>query len=439
MSETPRRAPLAAAPSWSTTFLERREALLPLLDVQEELVGALLDRHPHPIARFLDLGCGDGAMSELVLDASPAPKPCWSTSPSRCSRGAGERLGGPRSLAGACAATSTTRAGATALPAGPLRRRVSALAIHHLPAARKRALFAELFALLEPGGMFVNMDYVAVDGPLRGPVRRADARQRDARGEREHGGTRRESRREPRRRSTTTTGRTPPRTSCGGCATPASSRSKSTSNGPRPPCSAASSPERRRALMQAIETIRGRSATSTAPTWTPTRSCPSSSSSASSARASASSSSTTGPRSRAGPAAPTRSSSRARTSAAAPRASTRRGACRTTASRRSSRRASPTSSTRTAPRSGCCRSCSGRALPRARARRRGPGRPARAGGALPGRTASSCASLRDRPRDPPASAGGARRHRRHAAARAGHRRLRGASASATGVRSRPAR
>jgi hypothetical protein len=51
---------------------------------------------------------------------------------------------------------------------------------------------------------------------------------------------------------------------------------------------------------EAIETIRARSATSTAPTSTPTRSCPSSSSSASSARASASSCSTTGPRSPAG-------------------------------------------------------------------------------------------------------------------------------------------
>jgi tRNA (cmo5U34)-methyltransferase len=45
---------------------------------------------------------------------------------------------------------------------------VSGLAIHHIPPERKRALFAECFALLEPGGMFVNMDYIAIDGPLRG-------------------------------------------------------------------------------------------------------------------------------------------------------------------------------------------------------------------------------------------------------------------------------
>ena len=55
-----------------------------------------------------------------------------------------------------------------ALPDGSYGAAVSSLAIHHLPAERKRALFGETFALLEDGAMFVNLDYVSVDGPLRG-------------------------------------------------------------------------------------------------------------------------------------------------------------------------------------------------------------------------------------------------------------------------------
>jgi SAM-dependent methyltransferase len=54
------------------------------------------------------------------------------------------------------------------LPAGRYDLIVSGLAIHHLAPARKRALFAELHDLLEPGGMFVNMDYVVQAGPLAG-------------------------------------------------------------------------------------------------------------------------------------------------------------------------------------------------------------------------------------------------------------------------------
>ena len=38
---------------------------------------------------------------------------------------------------------------------------VSALAIHHLPDERKRELFAEVFALLAPGGAFYDLDVVA--------------------------------------------------------------------------------------------------------------------------------------------------------------------------------------------------------------------------------------------------------------------------------------
>jgi SAM-dependent methyltransferase len=38
---------------------------------------------------------------------------------------------------------------------------ISALAIHHLDDARKRELYAEAFALLEPGGVFCNVDIVA--------------------------------------------------------------------------------------------------------------------------------------------------------------------------------------------------------------------------------------------------------------------------------------
>src|SRR5262249_23217959 len=38
---------------------------------------------------------------------------------------------------------------------------VSGYAIHHLPDTRKRELYAEIFALLAPGAMFVNVEHVA--------------------------------------------------------------------------------------------------------------------------------------------------------------------------------------------------------------------------------------------------------------------------------------
>ena len=39
-------------------FLQERQTLLPMLDVQEDLVRRLFERHGRPVGRFLDVGSG---------------------------------------------------------------------------------------------------------------------------------------------------------------------------------------------------------------------------------------------------------------------------------------------------------------------------------------------------------------------------------------------
>ena len=152
----------------AASFAERRRVLLPLLDVQEDVIELLLARGGRPVGRFLDLGCGAGAMSELVLDQHPHAEgvlvdfsePMLARLDAQLARHAGRW----RAVRGDLAAPAWREA----LPDGRYDAIVSGLAIHHLPPERKPQLFAELLALLEDGGIFINMDYVTIAGPLQG-------------------------------------------------------------------------------------------------------------------------------------------------------------------------------------------------------------------------------------------------------------------------------
>jgi tRNA (cmo5U34)-methyltransferase len=170
-------------------FLEQRQRVLPLLDVQEALIRRVFERHGRPLHRFLDIGAGAGAMSELLLDVAPAAEAVLVDYSQPMLRGAQERLArgaGAFEIVRADLREGGWHAG---LAAGSFDAAISGLAIHHLDAARKRELFSEVFALLAPGAMFVNMDVVVVDGPLQGLFDEEMAARAIAH-EHTHGGTR---------------------------------------------------------------------------------------------------------------------------------------------------------------------------------------------------------------------------------------------------------
>jgi tRNA (cmo5U34)-methyltransferase len=179
-------------PELVSEFLSERKVVMPLLEVQEDVVRRLLRRHPHPVARFLDLGAGDGAMSELVLALNPQAEAVLVDFSEPMLAGAERRLAGGPARWRIVRADLSDPGWHASLPAGGYGAAVSAFAIHHLPATRKPALFAELHALLEPGAIFVNMDYVVIDGPLRG-LWEEQILANALRAERERGGERSEA------------------------------------------------------------------------------------------------------------------------------------------------------------------------------------------------------------------------------------------------------
>jgi SAM-dependent methyltransferase len=120
------------------------------------------------VTRFLDLGAGTGAMSELVLAAQPSSQAVLVDFSEPMLERASVSLAAYAGRWQVVRGDLCDPAWHEALPAGRYDAVLSGLAIHHLPSERKRALFAEALELLEPGGMFVNMDYVTIGGPLTG-------------------------------------------------------------------------------------------------------------------------------------------------------------------------------------------------------------------------------------------------------------------------------
>ena len=116
----------------------------------------LIDELPAAIARVLDLGSGDGRLLDLVLRARPnAVGVALDFSPPMLERLHARFAGSPRVQVIAHDLDAH-------LPAlGTFDAVVSSFAIHHVVDRRKRELYEEIYRLLDPGGVFCNLEHVA--------------------------------------------------------------------------------------------------------------------------------------------------------------------------------------------------------------------------------------------------------------------------------------
>jgi len=123
---------------------------------------ALLEFIPANTRRILDLGTGDGRLLALVKAALVGTKieaVAVDFSPTML-EAVSKRFAGDSSVA------IVTHNLDQPLPAlGKFHAVISSFAIHHLVHERKRALYAEIHGLLNPGGVFCNLEHVASPTP----------------------------------------------------------------------------------------------------------------------------------------------------------------------------------------------------------------------------------------------------------------------------------
>jgi len=126
---------------------------------------ALLEFVPGETRRILDLGTGDGRLLALVRDDlarrgnEMMEAVAIDFSPAMLEAAQKRFAGDPRVKVMAHNLDSS-------LPSlGKFDAVISSFAIHHLLHERKRALYAEILELLEPGGVFCNLEHVSSPSP----------------------------------------------------------------------------------------------------------------------------------------------------------------------------------------------------------------------------------------------------------------------------------
>jgi len=115
-----------------------------------------------PLRRLLDVGCGSGVIAQALLaehrGANATLVDFSEPMLARARQALATSSPAPRFVVGDLADSAWVESVRSDAPFDVV---ASGYAIHHLTDARKRALYAEIFALLAPGGTFVNIEHVA--------------------------------------------------------------------------------------------------------------------------------------------------------------------------------------------------------------------------------------------------------------------------------------
>jgi SAM-dependent methyltransferase len=162
---TPRHDTVWQSAQIARHFLDNTRGGIPLaaeqIDVMLRVIRAALPR----VERFLDLGCGDGVLGRVLLTKYPAAQGVFLDFSQPMLDAAKSKLGDSHKHA-VLMQDYGTRDWLKAVEAyAPFDAVISGYSIHHQPDGRKRELYAEIFDLLKPGGVFLNMEHVSSPTP----------------------------------------------------------------------------------------------------------------------------------------------------------------------------------------------------------------------------------------------------------------------------------
>lgn len=149
------------SPQVIRNYLTGTRRYIPLAAEQLDVMLRVVANRRQPVINFLDLGCGDGILAEVILRRYPAATATLLDFAQPMLEAARTRLAASITdlmLVQADYAISNWLKAVQ--PRAPFDLIVSGYSIHHQPDARKQTLYIEIFNLLQPGGLFINVEHV---------------------------------------------------------------------------------------------------------------------------------------------------------------------------------------------------------------------------------------------------------------------------------------
>jgi tRNA (cmo5U34)-methyltransferase len=163
-------APITAEVWKQAAIVERClnfHAAIPLAREQMDIMLTLLATRPEPVESFLDLGCGDGILGAALLDKYPESRGVMVDFSETMLVQARIQL---KDFAHQLQFLNLDYADPawveTMQTNAPFDAIVSRYSIHHQPDERKRAIYTDIFSLLDPGGWFINIEHILPSAAL---------------------------------------------------------------------------------------------------------------------------------------------------------------------------------------------------------------------------------------------------------------------------------
>ena len=145
----------------SSSFLENVRGAIPSAGTQIQIILKIVSMWHPDIKRVMDLGCGDGILGKFILSRFPGIELYCLDFSEAMLDAARKNLGANKSVHFMQSDFSFSEWKDSLAHLGGFDLVVSGFSIHHQSDDRKKAVYREIYDLLDPAGIFLNLEHVA--------------------------------------------------------------------------------------------------------------------------------------------------------------------------------------------------------------------------------------------------------------------------------------